>query len=226
MQINSENPSENPASDSDTEDDDEDEEEDPIVMEANLDRNELTLKQSTDELIGESLLVNEYSTTNEQKSKSKLGLNESIILNRPITPFNLRQSVLLHTKPFSTSDLFADKKADILVIESNDMSVDDNYLKVINNANNKNDNLNKSDVVGFSTRPKIQRTPEPTVSNTVRKVSINTSIQSSSNSITAPKYSITEPRPSSANSIKSKSSSSSGTIVLENSLSSTKSFKK
>jgi hypothetical protein len=242
-QINSDNVADD--AESDTEDGDEDEEEDPIIMEANLDRNEILLKQAADELVGESLLTTEYSSANENKSKSRMGndpLNESIVLHRPITPINLRQSILLQTKPFTPNELFnqnnnnnnnnKEKKSDILVIESNDLSVDENYLKLVNNTATKySNNVPESTSVGFAARPRIQRTPqqtpEPSVTN-YKKPTLNTSIQSSS-SIQAPKYSITEPRPSSSsvnNSKNSKSSSSSGTIVLENSLASNSSIKK
>ena len=233
-QINSNNVAEDV--ESDNEDGDEDEEEDPIIMEANLDRNEILLKQTADELIGESLLTTEYSSTSENKSKSRMGndLNESTVLHRPITPINLRQSVLMQTKPFTPNELFneinnKEKKSDILVIESNDLSVDSNYLKLVNNT--ATNYAPESTNVGFAARPRIQRTPqqtpEPSITNS-KKPTINTSIQSSS-SIQTPKYSITEPRPSSSsvnNSKNSKSSSSSGTIVLENSLTSNSSIKR
>lgn len=219
-QINNNNTNED--AESDTEDGDEDEEEDPIIMEANLDRNEIFIKQSAEELIGESLLTAEYSlNNNETKSKSRRGienLNESTVLNRPITPLNLRQSVLLQTKPFNTNEIFNDNKTNILTIESNDLSVDDNYLKIINDTKNKyQTTVTESTDIGFAARPRIQRTPDTSNTNQKRAI-INTSIQSSS-SIT-PKYSITEPRPSSANSTKSKSTSSSGTIVPESSINS------
>ena len=77
-------------------------------MEANLDRGEIITKQSSDELLGDTLLQAEYSISNEQKLKSRSGfkiMNESIVLDRPITPSHLRQSVMLQTKPFNPSDI-------------------------------------------------------------------------------------------------------------------------
>ena len=76
-------------------------------MEANLDRSEIVTKQSGDELTGEQLLQAEYSINNEQKMKSRSGfrMNESIVLDRPMTPSHLRQSVMLQTKPFNPSDI-------------------------------------------------------------------------------------------------------------------------
>lgn len=223
--------------DSDTEDGDEDEEEDPLIMEAMLDRNEIFMKQTADELIGESLLTTEYSSGSEIKSKSRTDLlNETTVLHRPITPVNLRQSILLQTKPFTPNEFFLNdkKNSDILVIESNDLtSVDDNYMKSVNNAAikyNMNTVLPESTNVGFATRPRIQRTPQQTPEHKKLLPTINTSIQSTS-SIQAPKYSVAEPRASSSSvnhsKNSSKSSSSSGTIVLENSLASnTSSLKK
>lgn len=234
-QINSNEPTKNDV-DSDNEgDDDDDEEDDPLTMDICLDRNELILKQS-DDLCGEKLLSSEYAYKNE-RAKSKLDLTESIILNRPITPLNLKQSILLQTNPFNPSDLFNEqdlneansnnnnKKANILVIDSNDISDDyDSYTRVLNNATNKmqSNNFSSSEEVAFATRPKLIRTPDP--SQIQKRANMSTSIQASSS--IAPKYSISEPRPSSAASVKSKNSSSSGTIVLENSLNSNSSIKK
>ena len=143
--------------DSDIEDGDEDEEEDPIIMEANLDRSELITKQSSDELVGESLLQSEYSINNEYKSKSRHGiehLNDSSVLNRPMTPVHLRQSMLFQTKPFNTNELYElnrnnhsqiiDKKTNIRV--GNDQMNNNN-----NNSNKKSTNIlviNSDDMTG------------------------------------------------------------------------------
>ena len=87
---------------SDFDDEDDDDEEDAEMMELELDSGETLLKLSADEPIGEQLLLSEYSFAasnmgnNEGPQKShRLDtefLNDSTVINRPITPLNLRQS--------------------------------------------------------------------------------------------------------------------------------------
>lgn len=221
------------------------------MMEANLDRSELIAKQSADELMGEALLQAEYSINNEQKNKSRSGfrnLNESIVLDRPMTPAHLRQSVMLQTKPFEPSDFnrlelnqsttlksktnrsqIIDRKnsfklstsrneletnntkksANILVINSNDMQESDIYSKPPPSNSTKIFSPNDP-TAGFASRPKIQRTPEQSLAMKQNDKSINASasIQSNSSLNFTPKYSITEPRPSSVSSSKSSKSPS------------------
>ena len=234
-------------------------------MEANLDRGEIITKQSSDELLGDTLLQAEYSISNEQKLKSRSGfkiMNESIVLDRPITPSHLRQSVMLQTKPFNPSDIShldinqtglfkyskstnnrlqgfdkknsfklstqsnshfgempGSKSTNILVINSTQEEFEDNaYVhtqpkaatptSVFTEAGNPNS--------GFASRPKIQRTPDQSMIITQQKnilkdsinaAAIHASIQSASSSSFGPKFSVAEPRPSTANSIKSSTKS-------------------
>ncbi len=214
-------------------------------MEANLDRSEIVTKQLNNELIGENLLQGEYSINNEQKLKPKSGLrnlNESVVLDRPMTPSYLRQSHLLQTKPFSLNELNnfipntstnsnmwkknvnknidkrnslklgipgtenlesneAKTSTNILVINSqDDLTEEDNYQ----NPSSQTKPFKKNDpTTGFSSRPKIQRTPDQSINLKKNYDSINTaSFQSGSSVNLAPKFSINEPRPSSANSFK------------------------
>jgi hypothetical protein len=195
-------------------------------MEANLDRNEIINKQSSDELFGDNLLQAEYSINNELRAKSRNAFenfHESTVLNRPMTPVHLRQSIMLQTRPFDTneigelknnrqainnfkSDLNNIKKStNILVINSEDMSGEENYTK---QSQLQTASLPPPGNAGFVSRPKIQRTPDPSVAMKTTKYdsinTINSSIQSASSSQQStghsflPKYSITEPRPSSA----------------------------
>lgn len=106
------------------------------------------------------------------------------------------------------------KKANVLVIESTDINVEDSLISnqngpVVNqNPQNKLFLPNES-VSGFVSKPKIQRTPDQSISAPRHSASVvNASINSTASSF-APKYSISEPRPSSANSNRSKNSSSS-----------------
>ena len=218
--------------DSDIEDGDEDEEEDPIIMEANLDRSELITKQSADELVGESLLQSEYSINNEYKSKSRHGiehLNDSSVLNRPMTPVHLRQSMLFQTKPFNTNELYELNRNNHsqIIDKKTNIRVGNDQMNNNNNSNKKSTNIlviNSDDMTGedyskppppppnagFVSRPKIQRTPDQSMTIKTKYDSLNTnsSIQSTASSTFTPKYSITEPRPSSANSAKSTKSPS------------------
>lgn len=103
-------------------------------------------------------------------------------------------------------------KANVLIIESRDYSVDDSFTNPM--TSNKifatNDSLN-----GFANRTKIQRTPEQSIAFQRQKSYTNTSVNASSNSY-LPKYSLNEPRPSSANSTKSKNSISSTNLNNNN----------
>lgn len=212
-------------------------------MEANLDRSEIVTRQQTDELIGEYLLQAEYSINNEQKLKSRHGfrnLNESIVLDRPITPSYHRQSIMLQTKPFNTNDIgnsethqsnawknkmnlsqvFDRKNSLKLITPRNDFeanSAKSTNILVINSQDDGQDEEQKPPQVPskifsindathtFASRPKIQRTPDQsmTVKKTNDSLNSNESIKSASSSTFGPKFSIKEPRPSTANSIKS-----------------------
>ena len=107
------------------------------------------------------------------------------------------------------------KSTNILVIESNDIPVEESYST---NASTTvgasrsflaNDSINGN---GLQRQRSFRRVPEPNNSLVQRqKTNINNSVNIAPN----PKYSITEPRPSSANSTKSKTSSSSSTINQE-----------
>ncbi len=214
---------------------------DPIIMEANLDRSEIVTKQLNNELMGESLLQGAYSINNEQKLKSRSGLrnlNESVVLDRPMTPSYLRQSHMLQTKPFTLNEInnsnmwkkninrsidkrnsfklsipggdnFESNEAkastNILVINSqDDMTEDESYQSASEQAKTFRQNEPNT---GFASRPKIQRTPDQSMSLKKNYDSVNTaSIQSASSVNLAPKFSINEPRPSSANSAKSSKS--------------------
>jgi hypothetical protein len=231
-------------------------------MEFELDSGEAVIKQSADDLFGESLLVSEYSINNNNSNELLLKnrpkqsetefLKESSVLNRPITPSHLRQSQHFTNKQplnhkdsliiseniknnpkrsvsngsLNTKDTKAqvqaidsgkkslsagsrkNGKADILVIESKEVddfraSPDQNYTNGVKNSTN--DSL----TLGFSTKQKIPRTPDNY--SYARKNSITNNSMNPVNSSFTPKYSITEPRPSSANSTKSKNSISTGT---------------
>ena len=231
-------------------------------MEANLDRGEIVTKQLTNELIGETLLQAEYSISNEQKMKSRNGfrnVHESTVLDRPVTPAHLRQSVMLQTKPFNPTDFMqqpernttprdklmgsvnrknsfklstsrnelenfnSKKSTNILVINSQDETQEDNYLKPPQTTKVFSNNDPTS---GFASRPKIQRTPDQSINikkstnDSINPASIHSSIQSASSTNFEPKYSIAEPRPSSAKSMKSMKSpsqSSASNATLKNS---------
>jgi hypothetical protein len=207
-------------------------------MEANLDRSEIITKQSIEELTGDTLLQAEYSINNENKSRTRSALenvNESSVLNRPMTPVHLRQSMMLQTKPFDLNEMNElninennawlnknnrakpnfksdhngfKRSTNILVINSDDMSADD--FRPPPGPSSQN--------AGFASRPRIQRTPDTNMATKTKYDSINTnlSIQTVASSTFTPKYSITEPRPSSANSIKStKSPSQSNASTLK-----------
>lgn len=237
-------------------------------MEANLDRSELITKQSADEMVGDTLLQAEYSISNEQKLKSRSGLrnmNESIVLDRPMTPSHLRQSVMLQTKPFNPSDisnldinqssLFKNSKStnnrmqafdkknsfklstqsasnqfgeamgkstNILVINSTtheeyEQEQEQPYVHVQAKATTPTSVFNEAGNPGsgFASRPKIQRTPDQSMmmsqqrnslKDSINAASIHASIQSASSTNFGPKFSVAEPRPSTANSIKSSKS--------------------
>jgi hypothetical protein len=238
-------------------------------MEFELDSGEAMIKQSPDDLLGESLLVSEYSinnnnnnNNNEQlKNRPKQSetefLKESSVLSRPITPSHLRQSQHFTNKPptnhkdsliitenvrnnpkrsvsngnLNNKDTKAqtqaidsgkktpykqslsagsrkEGKADILVIESKEV---DDFLAASNQnySNGGKTSTNDSLTLGFSAKQKIPRTPDNY--SYARKNSITNNSMNPVNSSFTPKYSITEPRPSSANSTKSKNSISTGT---------------
>lgn len=220
-------------------------------MERELDAGENIFKQ-TDEIIGENLLIKFYSILNQgnepgasRESKQRLEnefMNESTLLNRPITPLNLKQTQLGQSKNFEKSDLKPPKssqstrssgpvkkdsiksslsfnraqssdrlgkpsvadaktKANFLSINSNDIRTVDSYEPIYSNVKDSNE--------AFLNKPKIQRTPDQSMAMK-QKSYITSSIQS--NSSYAPKYSINEPRPSSASSTKSKNSPNSSTL--------------
>lgn len=220
-------------------------------MEANLDRGEIVTKQLADELIGETLLQAEYSISNEQKMRTRSGfrnVHESTVLDRPVTPAHLRQSVMHQTKPFNPSDFNslernitprdklvrsvidrknsfklgtsrndfenlnnAKKSTNILVINSQEETQDDNYLKPPQTTKVFSNN---DPTVGFASRPKIQRTPDQSINmkkstiDSIIPTSTHSSVQSASSTNFELKYSIAEPRPSSAKSMKSMKSPS------------------
>ena len=107
------------------------------------------------------------------------------------------------------------KKVNILVLDSNDASSNNsNIEEVIQSPHyppphpiQQRSSLKESSNV-FASKPKIQRTPEQSYAIDRRK-SNSTSVNQSG-SLIIPKYSVSEPRPSSANSTRSKNSSSSG----------------
>jgi hypothetical protein len=236
-------------------------------MEADLDRTEV-LKPSVNELFGENLLVTEYSQ-NKVKNGSKNDMErQSIVLNRPTTPHQVRQSMLIQQVPINfdersingandsietvslasnvvldtsrgkvkakkndTREKTATKVHTISLSRSNSVdkransrqannvvidtsiqdSLQDERTPVIQFNINKGQLKVEKEV--FETRPKLQRTPNQSVTLPPRKTSLkntnNDSIASTNSSYT-PKYSSFEPRPSSANSNRSKNSSSSG----------------
>ncbi|CAF0879503.1 unnamed protein product [Brachionus calyciflorus] len=236
----------------DDEDDDEDDEEDGDVMERELDVGETIFKQ-TEEIIGENLLLKYYSIINQgnepslsremtkQKHEDEF-LSESTLLNRPITPLNIKNNQLLQSKNFEkTSDFKPPKnnqinkslakkeniksslsfnraqstdrqqvknsivesktKHNFLSINSNDIRTVDSYEPLYSNAKDSSE--------AFSNKPKIQRTPDQSMALR-QKSYIASSVQSNSSYV--PKYSISEPRPSSASSNKSLKSPNSSTL--------------
>lgn len=178
---------------------------------------------------------------NREDSKSKLTneiLNESTLLNKPTTPLSLRNSQVIQSKNFERSqtkinslsqslnpgkkenlkanlsfnrtkngDAVGKKvvdskgKSNFPSITSNDIRSIDSYEPVYTNTQDSNE--------AFRNKPKIQRTPNQSIS--IRQKSIvASSVQSNSSYV--PKYSISEPRPSSASSNKSKNSLNSSTL--------------
>lgn len=99
--------------------------EDSDAMEAELDRGEIIARSTQEELIGESLLSAEYSTANsDAKSKGKSGadfLHESTILSRPITPQQLRQSMMFQSQQRQPPSS-ASRTNQSMVIRDNKMS--------------------------------------------------------------------------------------------------------
>ncbi|RNA21811.1 lisH domain-containing ARMC9 isoform X2 [Brachionus plicatilis] len=176
-------------------------------------------------------------------SKSKLQnelINESTLLNKPTTPLSVRNSQVIQSKNFeksqsknnSLSQSLAPAKKDNLKaslsfnktqsrekfgkkltdsknksnfpsINSNDIRSIDSYEPVYTNVQDSND--------AFRNKPKIQRTPDHSVR---QKSVIASSIQSNSSYV--PKYSVSEPRPSSASSNKSKNSPNSSNTLNQN----------
>ena len=126
----------------------------------------------------------------------------------------------------NTEDEGKSKKVNILVLESNDVSngnieepVKKGFQQQLQQQQQQQlqqrpqtptkytTNLKDSASV-FASKPKIQRTPEQSYA-IERRRSNNASVNQSG-SLILPKYSVSEPRPSSANSTRSKNSSSSG----------------
>ncbi len=278
---------------SDFEDEDDDDEEDAEMMELELDSGEALLILNREELIGDQLLINEYSFGNLGNEPLKSNrqenefLNDSTVINyRPITPLNLRQSQQFKNKQITSRDSFTpektfqnvknsidhfdrsnknhnenlkqgllvnnrvksgggmaqqnrsqsvekrppyshslsagnrignDRSTNILVIESNDIPVEDSYSTMASTttvAASKsflaNDSINGN---GLQRQKSFRRGTEPNNVPLQRQKTLN--MNNSVNIVPNPKYSITEPRPSSANSTKSKTSSSSSTINQE-----------
>lgn len=74
-------------------------------MEVELDRNEIIIRMTQEELIGESLLSAEYAENKANKFKNGSEfLAESTILSRPITPQQLRQSLLIQQSQSTASN--------------------------------------------------------------------------------------------------------------------------
>lgn len=176
-----------------------------------------------------------------ENSKNKLNndiLNESTLLNKPTTPLSLRNSQVIQSKNFEKSQskmnslsqsLNPSKKENLKTnlsfnrtkngekvgkklaesknksnfpsITSNDIRSIDSYEPV----NTKTQDSNEA----FRNKPKIQRTPDQSIS--IRQKSILASSMQSNMSY-VPKYSVSEPRPSSASSNKSKNSPSSSIL--------------
>lgn len=236
-------------------------------MEADLDRTEV-LKPSVNELFGENLLIAEYSQNKAKNGhKSEMG-RQSIVLNRPTTPHQLRQSMFSHQVPINLDDRVkngTDDSIEAVSLVSNkvpetskgELKAKQNVTREKTPTNSRAFSLNRSNSVDkrpisrqtkhvvidtsvqdslqdektpviqfninndqlksernvFETRSKLQRTPNQSVALPPRKTSlknINYDSIASTNSSYTPKYSSFEPRPSSANSNKSKNSSSSG----------------
>jgi len=102
---------------SDFEDEDDDDEEDAEMMELELDSGEALLVLNREELIGDQLLINEYSFGNLGNEPIKSNrienefLNDSTVINyRPITPLNLRQSQQFKNKQMTSRDSFTPEK--------------------------------------------------------------------------------------------------------------------
>lgn len=172
-------------------------------------------KTNSNRVVHSQVISNSYKQPSSAPTKPSSNVKSSLSFNNRTQSTERQSSLYKSSHQVEKKQTFKDKN-NVLVIHSNDLKSIDSYeASNLSNSNQRQTtstkqlfNVNDS-AEAFFNRPKVQRTPDHSIK---RKSPISNSTSTTSNSY-LPKYSIAEPRPSSANSNKSKNDSITSTLT-------------